>query len=129
MPALFLVSFALNTGVGAGTFTDRRFLLQGIRRIVAVTGQEAAEAIKAGEALADQLAAAQKLQGQDLEKEVAALKQVSCLLRHQTTSVVLAIISVLTKLTHRSCLRSAVSQCTGTHSASSHQWAVSPADS
>ena len=50
--------------------------LQGIRRIVAVTGQEAAEAIKEGEALADQLAAAQKLQGQDLEKEVAALKQV-----------------------------------------------------
>ncbi|KAL3153432.1 hypothetical protein ABBQ38_011767 [Trebouxia sp. C0009 RCD-2024] len=50
-------------------------IAKGIRRIVAVTGQEAAEAIKEGEALADQLAAAQKLQGQDLEKEVAALKQ------------------------------------------------------
>lgn len=56
---------------------DRLSLPQGIRRIVAVTGQEAAEAINEGEALADQLAAAQKLQGQDLEKEVAALKQVS----------------------------------------------------
>lgn len=53
-------------------------LLQGIRRIVAVTGQEAAEAIREGETLANQLAAAQKLQGQELEKEVAALKQVSC---------------------------------------------------
>ena len=72
-------------------------LLQGIRRIVAVTGQEAAEAIKEGEALADQLAAAQKLQGQELEKEVAALKQVSWQLRHQTISVVLTIIHVLNK--------------------------------
>lgn len=41
-----------------------------------MTGQEAADAIKEGQALANQLAAAQKLQGQDLEKEVAALKQV-----------------------------------------------------
>ena len=51
-------------------------LTQGIRRIVAVTGQEAADAIKEGEAIANQLAAAQKLEGQQLEKEVAALKQV-----------------------------------------------------
>ena len=43
---------------------------------MAVTGQEAAEAIKEGEALANQLAAAQKLQGQALEQEVAALKQI-----------------------------------------------------
>ena len=52
-------------------------LLQGIRRIVAVTGEEAAAAIREGETLANQMAAAQELQGQDLEKEVAALKQVS----------------------------------------------------
>ncbi len=52
-------------------------MLQGIRRIVAVTGEEAAAAIKEGEGLANQLAAAQKLQGQQLETEVAALKQVS----------------------------------------------------
>ena len=52
-------------------------VLQGIRRIVAVTGEEAAAAIKEGEGLAHQLAAAQKLQGQQLETEVAALKQVS----------------------------------------------------
>ena len=44
--------------------------------MVAVTGDEAAAAIREGEALAYQMAAAQKLQGQDLEKEVAALKQV-----------------------------------------------------
>lgn len=50
--------------------------MQGIRRIVAVTGQEAAEAIMEAEGLANQLAAAQKLEGQQLEKEVAALKQV-----------------------------------------------------
>lgn len=43
---------------------------------MAVTGEEAAAAIREGEGLANQLAAAQKLQGQDLEKEVAALKQV-----------------------------------------------------
>lgn len=43
---------------------------------MAVTGEEAAAAIKEGEGLANQMAAAQKLQGQDLEKEVAALKQV-----------------------------------------------------
>lgn len=42
---------------------------------MAVTGQEAAEAIKEGKALANQLAAAQKLQGQELEQEVAVLKQ------------------------------------------------------
>jgi len=53
-------------------------VLQGIRRIVAITGEEAAAAIKEGETLANHLAAAQKLQGSDLEKEVAALKQVSC---------------------------------------------------
>ncbi len=52
-------------------------VLQGIRRIVAVTGEEAAAAIKEGGGLANQLAAAQKLQGQQLETEVAALKQVS----------------------------------------------------
>ena len=45
---------------------------------MAVTGEEAAAAIREGEGLANQLAAAQKLQGQDLEREVAALKQVSC---------------------------------------------------
>ena len=44
---------------------------------MAVTGEEAATAIKEGESLANQLAAAQKLQGQQLETEVAALKQVS----------------------------------------------------
>lgn len=44
---------------------------------MAVTGEEAAAAIKEGEGLAHQLAAAQKLQGQQLETEVAALKQVS----------------------------------------------------
>ncbi len=44
---------------------------------MAVTGKEAAAAIKEGEGLANQLAAAQKLQGQQLETEVAALKQVS----------------------------------------------------
>ena len=43
-----------------------------------MTGQEAAEAIREGEGLANQLAAAQKLQGPELEKEVAALKQVRC---------------------------------------------------
>ena len=50
--------------------------MQGIRRIVALTGQEAVDAIKEGEAISNQLAAAQKLEGQQLEKEVAALKQV-----------------------------------------------------
>lgn len=44
---------------------------------MAVTGKEAAAAIKEGEGLANQLAAAQKLHGQQLETEVAALKQVS----------------------------------------------------
>ena len=44
---------------------------------MAVTGEEAAAAIREGETLANQMAAAQKLQWQDLEKEVAALKQVS----------------------------------------------------
>lgn len=69
-----LVLFAKSQGV----VVERCCVSQGIRRIVAVTGREAAEAIREGESLADQLAAAQKLQGQELEKEVAALKQVSC---------------------------------------------------
>lgn len=70
-------------------------LVQGIRRIVAVTGEEAADAIREGEALANQLAAAQQLQDQQLEKEVAALKQVSCLrLQHVTLRQVVAIMSM-----------------------------------
>ena len=64
-------------GRKGGSGAEAWCVLQGIRRIVAVTGEEAAAAIKEGEGLANQLAAAQKLQGQQLETEVAALKQVS----------------------------------------------------
>ena len=51
-------------------------IAKGIRRIVAVTAGEAEAAIAAGQRLQEQLEAAMKLQGVDLEKEVAALKQV-----------------------------------------------------
>ncbi|KAL0043139.1 hypothetical protein WJX79_010270 [Trebouxia sp. C0005] len=63
------------TDAGAFALISEEGIAKGIRRLVAVTGKEAAAAIKEGEGLANQLAAAQKLHGQQLETEVAALKQ------------------------------------------------------
>ncbi|DBB11178.1 hypothetical protein WJX82_002672 [Trebouxia sp. C0006] len=63
------------TDAGAFALISEEGIAKGIRRIVAVTGEEAAAAIKEGGGLANQLAAAQKLQGQQLETEVVALKQ------------------------------------------------------
>lgn len=48
-----------------------------MRRVVAVTGAEASEAIEAGRQLQQRTADAQKLPSDKLEREVAALKRVS----------------------------------------------------
>ena len=50
--------------------------MQGIRRVVAVTGAEAEAAVADGEALAARLAHADTLKGAELEPAVAALKLV-----------------------------------------------------
>lgn len=51
-------------------------IAKGVRRIVAFTGDEAAKAISAGQQLASDLEAAEKLSGPELETAVAAIKQV-----------------------------------------------------
>ena len=51
-------------------------LLQGVRRVVAVTSAEAEAAVARAEALTKAMEAAQKLTGPALEAEIAALRQV-----------------------------------------------------
>lgn len=52
-------------------------MTQGVRRIVAVTGEEAAAAVQKGKSLGEAIAAAKALSGKELEQTVSALKTVS----------------------------------------------------
>mmetsp|Transcript_19360 Transcript_19360/g.58510 ORF Transcript_19360/g.58510 Transcript_19360/m.58510 type:complete len:958 (+) Transcript_19360:236-3109(+) len=64
------------SGAKAFALLSEEGIAKGVRRVVAVTGAEASEAIEAGRQLQQRTADAQKLPSDKLEREVAALKRV-----------------------------------------------------
>ena len=61
-------------------YIKQAVLVQGIRRVIAVTASEAEEAINKAEGLTKAMGAAEKLHGAQLDAELAGLRQVRAML-------------------------------------------------
>ena len=57
-------------------YLEKAVIIQGVRRVIAVTASEAEEAVNKAEGLTKAMDAAEKLQGTQLDAEIAGLRQV-----------------------------------------------------